>query len=486
MLQPNILASRNSMIFGSKEYVDVSIDDTASVPWIYASDSTRKETFSIFIISDFSLLSGVEFAVAALESMNNDSRIILLHNPEREAPSFALIDDFVNKNNHYHAGELLLKAKELSKMDVFTFDSENIDPVNRLRQKRLLTQFNIESGICAVVINGRMIGPLPSDRLFTSQDFELMYHYEKNNAAYLKEVITKHIEERKDTELETHYSDLMLVTNSLVGLSITSKKAMSFEGTTERTDINHFDIYTNSSNSIILGNRNISLIHLSATIDPVSPAGQKLLAVLDQIRHVHSVSIHILVTPSMSMSEDMPLNRFYRFLFPVELSFSPEGAIKRNTLVFGHLPAGPTLTLGMDVPEPWLVRPFRSPHDLDNIKLSDSGTEIKAEFILSHILVQGHAMNLEKQPPAGLQFVLGTPAVPSLVDTITMANIGYFQLKAHVGIWQLNIRPGRSTQVYEFVSVDNGILDKGAVLVLVSSFGGFIFYYCRCHCLPKS
>jgi UDP-glucose:glycoprotein glucosyltransferase len=52
-------------------------------------------------------------------------------------------------------------------------------------------------------------------------------------------------------------------------------------------------------------------------------------------------------------------------------------------------------------------------------------------------------------PPRGLQFTLGTANHPVLVDTIVMANLGYFQLKANPGAWVLKLRDGRSTEIYE-------------------------------------
>lgn len=34
------------------------------------------------------------------------------------------------------------------------------------------------------------------------------------------------------------------------------------------------------------------------------------------------------------------------------------------------------------------------------------------------------------------------------VDTIVMANLGYFQLKANPGAWLLRLRQGRSADIY--------------------------------------
>lgn len=53
-----------------------------------------------------------------------------------------------------------------------------------------------------------------------------------------------------------------------------------------------------------------------------------------------------------------------------------------------------------------------------------------------------------EQPTPGLEFVLGSDAYPDLFDTIVMANLGYFQLKAGPGAWLLRLREGRSRDIY--------------------------------------
>lgn len=56
-------------------------------------------------------------------------------------------------------------------------------------------------------------------------------------------------------------------------------------------------------------------------------------------------------------------------------------------------------------------------------------------------------MNSE-QPTPGLEFVLGNTIHLDLYDTIVMANLGYFQLKATPGAFTLRLREGRSKDIY--------------------------------------
>lgn len=77
---------------------------------------------------------------------------------------------------------------------------------------------------------------------------------------------------------------------------------------------------------------------------------------------------------------------------------------------------------------------------------------IYSEFELEYILLEGHAWDTTlSTPPRGLQLILGTRDKPDLVDTIVMANLGYFQLKAVPGAWVLRLRPGRSAELYDIV-----------------------------------
>lgn len=63
--------------------------------------------------------------------------------------------------------------------------------------------------------------------------------------------------------------------------------------------------------------------------------------------------------------------------------------------------------------------------------------------------MEGHCFDTTGSPPRGLQITLGTSQQPLLMDTIVMANLGYFQLKANPGAWVLNLREGRSRDLYD-------------------------------------
>lgn len=85
-------------------------------------------------------------------------------------------------------------------------------------------------------------------------------------------------------------------------------------------------------------------------------------------------------------------------------------------------------------------------------------------------------------PPRGLQFLLKTAVGGIISDTVTMANLGYVQLKANPGVYEMVIRPGRGRDLYEFDSITDsdqqlGILigDFGAKVVVNSFMGATIY-----------
>ena len=58
-------------------------------------------------------------------------------------------------------------------------------------------------------------------------------------------------------------------------------------------------------------------------------------------------------------------------------------------------------------------------------------------------------------------------------DTIVMANLGYLQLKSNPGRWFLNLREGRSADLYDIVShegTEQTDDSEGSIQVLIDSF----------------
>lgn len=172
---------------------------------------------------------------------------------------------------------------------------------------------------------------------------------------------------------------------------------------------------------------------------------------------------------------------FHSIKFPLTNSY-----VKDPAAVFSAIPEDPLLTMGFEVPPAWVVVSKESIYDLDNIvlsKLSPSAREtgIDAIYELKNILIDGHARDISQNNARGVQIILGTEQNPHVVDTIVMANLGYLQLKANPGVWTLDLKAGRSREIFELQSVGSeGWLSRdvetiGADIVL-TSFEGITIY----------
>ncbi|KAF4025781.1 hypothetical protein G4228_017857 [Cervus hanglu yarkandensis] len=173
-----------------------------------------------------------------------------------------------------------------------------------------------------------------------------------------------------------------------------------------------------------------------------------------------------------SKLSEAPLTSFYRFVLEPELMLTAND-ITGPVAKFLDIPESPLLTLNMITPESWLVEIVHSNCDLDNIHLKDIEKAVTAEYELEYLLLEGHCFDLTTdQPPRGLQFTLGTKNKPVVVDTIVMANLGYFQLKANPGAWILKLRQGRSEDIYQIVGHEgtDSPPDLGDVVVVINSF----------------
>ncbi|KAG9510100.1 UDP-glucose:glycoprotein glucosyltransferase, partial [Fragariocoptes setiger] len=198
-------------------------------------------------------------------------------------------------------------------------------------------------------------------------------------------------------------------------------------------------------------------LKLQVIIDPLSRAAQKITPILLAIRQAVNIEYRILFNCWDKLTE-MPLNNFYRYVLNHEPRFSDDGTIDQASggAHFGNaIPKHSLLTLNMATPENWLVEAVKAQDDLDNLHLAASGHSVSAEFELEHLLLEGHCFDMSTgNPPRGLQFVLGTRQRPTLFDTIVMANLGYFQLKASPGAWNLRLRHGPSAEIYQVLHVD--------------------------------
>ncbi|KAJ1991680.1 killer toxin resistant protein [Coemansia spiralis] len=378
------------------------------------------------------------------------------------------------------------KLNSLTQLDNDRVDeAEEIFALNK-KIVLLLGAEPVERQSCNVVVNGRIIPELTVDSPFSADSFSMLTSYElRERIAPVRSAIGLYITDLKD---DTGAERILRITAALEHGKLLHKSDSLFRRSLAnvRADIASIAT-TNPYTYITFNDPTKARLRIQIALDPLSENAQKWTQILQTLLSLPSVSVELWLNPCSELKE-LPVKRFYRYLWPEKLVFDVSGAIVDPKVVFNGVPTDPLLTLGMDVPSAWLVTAVESIHDLDNIRLSslkDHVSGIVATYKLVNILVEGHLVDTNlKSPARGLEVRLGTSADPAITDTIVMANLGYLQLKANPGVWKFSLRPGRSADIYKIDHIGSGRWNYAAakqaadttkdcqIAVLVTSFNG--------------
>ncbi|XP_061648088.1 UDP-glucose:glycoprotein glucosyltransferase 2 isoform X4 [Phyllopteryx taeniolatus] len=375
------------------------------------------------------------------------------------------VAEFVQKIAREQSYQLLMQGTKmkdllLQGMDTDAFEKKfNTLEVDFVRSQQLFCRdvLKLSAGQRAVISNGRILGPLDEQEEFTAEDFQLLEKITRSSSA---EKVKAQV---KLTGMKPkHASDLVMKVDALVTAAPKGEV---------RRDVQ----FLKESHSVLqLSPRENEVFYdVVAIVDPLTRAAQKMSPLLIVLSQVVNLRLRLFMNCRGKLSE-MPLKSFYSFVLESDVTFLGNDTMSAGPVArFTELPESPLLTLNMITPEGWMVQALRSPHDLDNIHLQEVSGTVTAEYELEHLLLEGHCFDLSTgQPPRGLQFTLGMSRDPIMYDTIVMANLGYFQLKANPGAWMLRLRKGRSEDIYQILSHDgtDSPGDAGDVVVLLNSF----------------
>lgn len=444
------------------------------------SDGDVISLVTFWIIADFDKPSGRKVLFNALEHMETSvySRLGIIYNPtskideESTAISRGILAAFLTQRNNFLRNFLMKLTEEETATAIYsgakikTFLTEGMDKnafekkyntigVNIFRTHQLFCQevLKLNPGEIGVVSNGKFLGPL--DDNFYAEDFYLL---EKITATNLIDAIEDIVE---TTEIDSEdLSDLIMKIDALV--SSLPNHASRYDVTFLKE--NHSIIKINSQEEDMV-------FDVIAIVDPLTREAQKMAQLLIVLGKIINMKIKLFMNCRGKLSE-APLKSFYRFVLEPELMLTAND-VAGPVAKFLDIPESPLLTLNMITPEGWLVETVHSNCDLDNIHLKDIERTVTAEYELEYLLLEGHCFDITtEQPPRGLQFTLGTKNKPVMVDTIVMANLGYFQLKANPGAWVLKLRQGKSEDIYQIVGHKgtDSQQERGDVVVVLNSF----------------
>uniref|UniRef100_G1TE39 UDP-glucose:glycoprotein glucosyltransferase 1 n=1 Tax=Oryctolagus cuniculus TaxID=9986 RepID=G1TE39_RABIT len=416
---------------------------------------------TLWIIADFDMPSGRKLLFNALKHMKTSvhSRLGIIYNPtskineENTAICRGILAAFLTQKDNFLRSFLEKLAKEETATAIYsgdkikTFLTEGMDKsafekkyntvgVNIFRTHRLFCQdvLKLRPGEIGVVSNGKFLGPLDED-LYV-EDFYLLEKITFSNVAEKIKGVVEAMESNSK-----NISELIMKVDSLVS---------SLPNRGSRYDVT----FLKENHSIIKMSpqENDMFFDVVAIVDPLTREAQKMAQILIVLGKIINMKMKLFMNCRGKLSE-APLDSFYRFVLEPEVMSGSDNVPSLGPMAkFVDIPESPLLTLNMITPEGWLVETVHSNCDLDNIHLKDIERTVTAEYELEYLLLEGHCFNsMTEQPPRGLQFTLGTKTQPVMVDTVVMANLGYFQLKANPGAWILKLREGKSEDIYQIV-----------------------------------
>ncbi|XP_048151753.1 UDP-glucose:glycoprotein glucosyltransferase 2 isoform X4 [Corvus hawaiiensis] len=498
-INPSILGAERRYIHFRSSSVPFHVEDFSTFSFLDSQDKsavisdnmkylTKKDedalyAVTIWIIADFEKPAGRQLLSNALKSLKTSShtRVGILNNPsskikeDNTAIARGILAAFLTQNNSNLKSFLSKLSKEetakslaagtkivkflIPGMDGDTFEKKyNTLGLDLIKTHQLFCQevLKLLPGQMAVISNGRVLGPLDENE-FSAEDFNLLEKITYSTSAEKIKAIVKEMGNSSKSG-----SDLIMKIDALLS---------SLPKTEMRRDVE----LLKEQHSVVKvePQENDPFYDVVAVVDPLTREAQKMTQLLIVLRDIINMKLRLFLNCKSKLSE-VPLKSFYRFVLEPELTYGINKHLPSEPVAkFLELPESPLLTLNMITPESWLVEAVNSSCDLDNIHLQEIKGAVIAEYELEYILLEGHCFDVTTgQPPRGLQFTLGTKKNPVMVDTIVMANLGYFQLKANPGAWTLRLRKGRSEEIYQVFSHEgtDSVADLTDVIVVLNNF----------------
>ncbi|XP_040394484.1 UDP-glucose:glycoprotein glucosyltransferase 2 [Cygnus olor] len=498
-INPTILGAERRYIHFRSTPVPFDVQDFSTFSFLDSQDKsavisdnmkylTRKDedalyAVTVWVIADFDKPAGRRLLSNALKHLKTSShtRVGILNNPSSKikedntviargilaaflTQNNSSLKSFLNKLTKEETAKSLAAGTKIVKflvagMDDDTFEKKyNTLGVDIIKTHQMFCQevLKLLPGQMAVMSNGKILGPLDKDE-FYAEDFNLLEKIMYSTSAEKIKAIVK------EMGISTKSgSDFIMKIDALLSSLPKTEVRQDAELLKEQHSVVKVDPQENEP-----------FYDVIAIVDPLTREAQKMAHLLIVLKDIVNMKLRLFLNCRSKLSE-VPLKSFYRFVLEPELMYGINKHLPSEPVAkFLELPESLLLTLNMITPESWLVEAVNSSCDLDNIHLQDIKGTVTAEYELEYILLEGHCFDVTTgQPPRGLQFTLGTKNNPVMVDTIVMANLGYFQLKANPGAWTLRLRKGKSEEIYQVFSHEgtDSVADLADVIVVLNNF----------------
>ncbi|XP_063681631.1 UDP-glucose:glycoprotein glucosyltransferase 1-like isoform X2 [Bolinopsis microptera] len=448
MQDASILPRHNPQIMDPKAYTLPLADLDKSGPQYTDLDETLKESnwlgaekapVSMVIVGDYESSQGKQLLLSTLLSVEKlqQSRFTLLFTSDTDM-NYRVWSVLQNTPSD----KVVVTMRAVLLGDHVELEERSRDDFSEIVKKHSAVAhvvLHVTHGNTAVLCNGRVVTPL---HRASSEDLQLIETLElRSGAEKLKEIMTG------------YSSDVVMRAASLLRRQEPVKR-ISFP-----------ELKVEHSAAIVPGD---GPFQVEAVLDPLSAGAQQISQILHVLHSAGLITLRIFLNPIDKLSE-IPVKRFYRYVLEPELRFNGDGNIADTGSRFTDLLPHLLLTMSLSTPINWMVASTHSPYDLDNIRLNDVEKGVYAEYTLEYLVIEGHSHDPTRynNPTKGLQYDLTSGDTSH--DTIVMANLGYFQLKAGPGLWTLSLRDGPSKEIYQITGVEGpGDLEgEGQVLVTV-------------------
>ncbi|KAI4906206.1 hypothetical protein J4E90_010789 [Alternaria incomplexa] len=473
---------KNITLINMAEFEETHGEAYNKMPRIHASESASKSDWiHVTLVADFDSEAGFALlkALADFREANPDVEAVLIHNPKAGAEQSNASEDILET---YIKSDRKLTTEALSGI-MNRNASYRPTPANSTLfwqvAEPIYDAFGLKPGQNGMLVNGRYVGPIPDDYGFSYDDVETFVTYEQVKRI---EPLNKALADLELMEKIKSPIDVAKI-QSLVALSTVSDVPEGIFETASTLRMSTYNNWTAKHTAIFRGDEDNAVFQIVASIDPATELAQKWVPILKVLSDMEGTHLKLFLNPKQ-MLQELPVKRFYRYVLEARPSFVADGSIGSLGTHFYGIPKEALLNLGMDVPPSWLVAPKESVYDLDNIKLSTipAGTDVTAVYELENILIEGHSRDTTNggQPPRGAEVVLATDRDPHFADTIIMANLGYFQFKATPGFYNIQLKSGRSQEVFSLdsagpISWAPVLGDETTEIALMSFQGATIF-----------
>jgi UDP-glucose:glycoprotein glucosyltransferase len=419
-----------------------------------SSDSTKQEWAHMTIIADMESDAGVKLlATAAIFRETNPAiELAIVHNPVSGVTGNGISYDLFarmqeNPTNALTVNDITGLLSSEKAVEVGPFEKA----ANKYWHQAapFVKSLALQSGDSAILVNGRLVGPIPNSVDISNDDFIQLLSYERSKRSV---PVYTSLEALSLSEKVSSPQDAAKVI-SMVAISTISDTPDGMFEQASTLRMAKFDVWNSTYTTIEVGDISTATIQMTVVLDPASEQGQKWTHMLKTLSELDGVYVKLYLNPKDHIKE-LPIKRFYRYVIDSKPAFDENGSLLAPKATFTGVPQEALLTLKMDVPPAWLVAPKVSIQDLDNIKLSSVKSDVEAMYELEHILIEGHSREVPGGgAPRGAQLVLGTERNPHFADTIIMANLGYFQFKANPGYYKIDLQQGRSEDIFSIDSI---------------------------------